>query len=176
MKPIVKKYAIIIIDAWETNSLDNRNLTKIYDEMIQNITRLLKLLPDECVAIVASYENKNITTHQNLLSICWHKNNILVSIDREEIIEFLDKNNVEFLYYTGKSCPGCVTDRPVGLRNMPDKYKKSIIIDCVLKTTSLEKCESDVIHDTYHSVFDMSRYHGWDIVWSKMFEHPYFYY
>lgn len=71
MKPIVKKYAIVIIDAWETKSLDNRNLIKIYDEMIRRIIKLLKLLPDECIAIVASYENKNIVTHQNLLSICW---------------------------------------------------------------------------------------------------------
>tara|TARA_R110000868_G_C10729151_1_gene751443 strand:- start:81 stop:611 length:531 start_codon:yes stop_codon:yes gene_type:complete len=174
------QYAIVIIDTWNADMIANKSLIDVYEQMIQRIQKMILQLPSNCVAIIADYESDGRILHPNIESLMSSNEHIskkcLRSTNRDEVLTYLDERKIEKLYYMGASMPGCVTDRPVGLKNMPEYFTKSIVIDATMKMTSLETNLIDVIHDSYHSSIGMAKRYGWNINWTRDFETPNYYY
>ncbi len=176
----MQQYAIVIIDTWNSDMVSNKLLIDLYEQMIQRIQKMILQLPSNCVAIIADYELDGRYLHPNIESLITANENIskkcLRSTNRDDALTYLDERKIEKLYYMGSSMPGCVTDRPLGLKNMPEYFTKSIVIDATMKMTRLESNLIDVIHDSYHSSIMMAKRYGWNINWTKDFETPNYYY
>jgi hypothetical protein len=181
----MQRYAFVIIDTWDTDMIANKSLIDMYERMIQRVQKMILQLPSNCVAIIANYESDGRILHPNIESLIASNEHIskkcLRSTNRDEVLTYLDERKTEYtsietLYYMGSSMPGCVTDRSVGLKNMPEHFTKSIVIDATVKMTSLETNLIDVIHDSYHSSISMAKRYGWNINWTRDFETPNYYY
>ena len=175
----MKNYAIIIVDTWDSDRVVNKSLIDLYEQVIQKIQKMILQLPDDSVAIIADYELSGRALHSNIQSLIMDRRinmKCLRSRDRDEVLKYLDEKGITKLCYVGSSMPGCVTDRSVGLKNMPEYFSKSVVIDATIKLTSLETNLADVIHDSYHSSIRMASKYGWDILWTRDFETPNYYY
>ena len=63
--------------------------------------------------------------------------------------EFLVKHNTTELVYAGASLPGCILDRPLGIKSMQQHFNCSVLIDCAINLTSTGYNEQEIIHDAY---------------------------
>ena len=175
----MNRYAIVIIDTWDSDRIVNKSLIDLYEQVIQKIQKMILQLPDDSVAIIADYELSGRTLHPNIESLIEDRRvnmKCLRSRDRDGVLKYLNEKEITKLCYMGSSMPGCVTDRTMGLKNMPKYFSKSVVIDATIKLTSLETNLADVIHDSYHSSITMSRKYGWNILWTRDFETPNYYY
>ena len=173
--------ALLIIDAWPSGTIDNGLIKNVYEEMIQRMRNLINQLPAEFVIVVASHEEN---THKNLLDALpwwrWGKMQsddprVYVSnrkdsyeVQMEQILGHLKKWNVQNIFYAGKSLPGCVVSRGVGLENL-EGFNKHIVVDCVLRANSLEYTEMGVIYDSVYRAIRYANENGHGITFSNQF-------
>mgnify|MGYP000144424558 CR=1 FL=1 len=169
-------YAIVVIDVWDTNNLVNKNLISMYEQMTQRICKLIQSLPNKHQnrVLVSKYNLETYHIHRNLESVIYdygkkkYYDYCLYTDDQDEAIKWLNDNKIKKLYYTGSSMPGCVTDRPLGLKNMPDSFDKAVVLDAVSLTTAFEH-HSDwaVLHHMYQVSTELSKEYGWELTWTN---------
>ena len=173
--------ALLIIDAWPSETIDNGLVKNVYEEMIQRMRNLINQLPTDFVIVVASHEGH---THKNLLDALpywrWGRMEsddprVFVSncrdgneIQIEQILDHLKRWNVDNVFYAGKSLPGCVVSRGVGLENLHG-FNKSIIVDCVLKANSFEYTEIGTVYDSVWRAIKYADENNYGIAFSGQF-------
>ncbi len=171
----MEPYAIVVIDVWDTNNLANKNLLSMYEQMTQRICLMIKDQPNTHInrVLVTNYNAETHSIHPNLHAAIYdnknkeyHKNCLFTS-NRNKAIAWLADNNIKKLYYTGSSMPGCVSDRPLGLKNMPDSFEKFIVMDAISLVTSYELSDWSVMHDMYKSTIQLANQSSWNITWSN---------
>lgn len=171
-----ENYAIVVIDVWDTNHIPNKNLISMYEQMCQRICNLIQSLPNKHQnrVLVSKYNIETCSIHPNLESVIYDYDKkkyykyCLYTDDQSEAIQWLNDNNIKKLYYTGASMPGCVTDRPLGLKNIPDSFDKAIVLDAVSFNNDFEH-HSDwaVLHKMYQHSIKLSKEYGWEVTWAS---------
>lgn len=169
--------ALVIIDTWDQYHPGYTHLQIPMERTISRICQLLYKWPDPVV--LAAYQtylpkpDSDKFPWKEPHHAVWHRvkhgcDNHIISYDTTEVKDYLDRNQVTTLHYAGFSMPGCIEDRPLGIRNMQDKYNCRVVIDCVLDLfdmCSLE--EANRIHNTYKHVltnnynYDFMEYLPW---------------
>jgi len=173
--------ALLIIDAWPSGTIDNKIIIDLYEEMIQRLRNLIRQLPTDFVIVVASHEGH---THKNLLDALpywrWGKMEsddprVFVSNCRdtnethiEQILAHLKRWNVDNVFYAGKSLPGCLLGRGVGLENL-EGFNKSIIVDCVLRANSFSYTPIGTVYDSVWAAVKWANENNVDIAFSNQF-------
>lgn len=156
--------AMIVIDAWDSRQVSNSFFQSAHEEMIQNIRRVMQILP---YAVFANYNSERYAPHPNLEQGPWSDTDrCCFSIDHDHVVTWLNQRGVTDLYFAGASMPGCVDNRPLGLRHIGE-YRKHIIMDCVLHTTSLHPTVLGMTHDTYQKTYGDAKQYGWHLTWSN---------
>jgi|11_taG_2_1085331.scaffolds.fasta_scaffold46561_2 hypothetical protein len=168
-------YAIVVVDVWDTKNLANKNLVNIYEQMTQRICKLITCLPNKHQnrVLICNYNTEMYCLHPNLKSVIYdysanrYLRYSLHTDDQSEAIAWLNDNNIKKLYYTGSSMPGCVSDRPMGMKNMPDSFEKSVVLDAISLITAFDH-HSDwaVLHYMYQTSIELSKTYGWEITWT----------
>jgi len=171
----MEPYAIVVVDVWDTNNLANKNVLSMYEQMTQRICRMINYQSNTHInrVLVTNYNAETYSIHPNLHAVIYdnkhkeYRKNCLFTSNRDKAIEWLADNNIKKLYYTGSSMPGCVSDRPMGLKNMPDSFEKFIVMDAISLVTSYEHSDWSVMHDMYMSTIQLANQSGWNITWSN---------
>ncbi len=155
------KKALIIIDMWNSFPKGNNR----YDILVEQIMlKLFKfILEDPNIPIILAcyetYRKDNIwvdtgqewkSPNNTLWEATERHEHGLVSWDEKEIDEFLKLHEITDLYYAGVSYPGCVENRPVGIKNMNGKFFCHIIADCVLNMYGTGYTDAEIIEETYY--------------------------
>ena len=169
--------ALMIIDTWDQYHPGYTHLNTPMERTISRICQLLYKWPGPVVlAAYQTYLPKPESDrypwkephHAVLNSVKHGCDNYIISYDTNEVKEFLDQNNVSTLHYAGFSIPGCIEFRPLGIKNMQDKYNCRIVIDCVLDLYDMMSLEEATrIHNTYKYVlsnnysYDFMEYLPW---------------
>jgi|5_EtaG_2_1085323.scaffolds.fasta_scaffold84215_2 hypothetical protein len=156
------KKALIVIDPWDSRQCSNSNFQSVHEEMIQNIRAVMDKVQ---YTVIASYNKESRDLHPMLVQTDEEDKNVLYSIDKEEILQWLATRDVSILYYAGNSMPGCVNDRPMGLSNVGN-FEKILIMDCLLYMMSTKPTVPGMLHEQYHHILDMCEKYKWHKEWS----------
>lgn len=114
--------ALILIDIWEEFPEKDFNL-KAQKVIKHKILPLIKLCRENNIPIIyASYDNRALSNSIQL------EENELASNDIEEILAFLDKNNITSLVYGGFSTNYSLLLRSAGIVNLCLYYKYKVLI------------------------------------------------
>ena len=150
--------AIMIIDTWDKYY---PGLSFLQTPMERTVLRISKVLQRwQGPIVLAAYQTElppdqavNFPwkhPHHLIQTAVSRRDNTITSWNTDEVNVYLKNNNVNHLYYTGFSIPGCIEHRELGIHNMTAAgYKCEVVVDCCLNLMSHNMDEADIIHETY---------------------------
>lgn len=155
------KRALIIIDMWDTYHSGHTRFQSILEQTTNRLTNLIKRWQGPVVlACYDTHKDQSLNQWQKT-NLPWSSPNLLLEIatndhpngiiewDKNSVFEFLVTHNTSELVYAGASLPGCILDRPLGIKSMQQHFNCSILIDCAINLTSTGYNEQEIIHDAY---------------------------
>ncbi len=152
------KFGIVIIDVWNGYHPHHGFMLDLIEHYVCTIGEMLDQLKDAKnplvdipIVLSCGKTDKWATGPHHMI---WHRcmpgtNHRIVSNQQAEIINLLNSHNVSTVYFCGLSLPGCIDDRPVGLKAMREYFNVSVIADCTLDLFSPYKNPFDRINSMY---------------------------
>jgi len=153
--------ALIIIDMWDRYHPGHTRFQNILEQTVNRLSNVIKRWQGPVVLACYNTHKDLVTNQWQTTNLPWTSPNLLLEIttndhsnsiidwDKDSVFEFLVKHNTTELVYAGASLPGCILDRPLGIKSMQQHFNCSVLIDCAINLTSTGYNEQEIIHDAY---------------------------